>query len=118
MEQLDAFLKPIIDALSLIFFAFFGGIIRTIYRPASRKVSAYLVSILISIPIGVLAANISMDAGISANWAKAIAVVAGIVAHDLIEWVFWTVDRLKLERENIWQFFWRKLVKERQNEKP
>lgn len=92
--------KPIVDAFGLIFFAFFGGIIRTIYRPRSRKISSYVVSVLVSVPVGVLAGNIAIEYGLTENTSKAAAVIAGIIAHDLIETVFWAVDRVKSERDD------------------
>lgn len=103
-------LKPLGDILGLIFFAFFGGIVRTIYRPRARHISAYVTSIIISIPIGVLAGNFALEFGLSDTASKGFAVVAGILAHDIIESVFWTADKIKLEREAIWKVFWARLT--------
>jgi hypothetical protein len=101
-------LKPISDAVGLIFFAFFGGIIRTVYRPRARNVTAYALSIFISVPIGVLAGNVAIEFGLSDNTAKGFAVVAGILAHDIIESIFWASDRVKLERETIFKIIWQR----------
>lgn len=104
-------MKPIIDALGLIFFAFFGGIVRTIYRPRSRKITSYLVSVLVSVPVGVLAGNIAIEYGLTDNTAKAAAVIAGIIAHDIIESVFWAVDKVKTERDGVFDSYFKKVKK-------
>lgn len=101
MDWVGILLKPITDAVGLIFFAFFGGIIRTIYRPSSRKISSYFVSVIISVPVGVLAGNIAIEYGLTDNTSKAAAVVAGIVAHDIIENIFWAVDKVKSKRDSL-----------------
>ncbi len=122
MDLITGILKPLGDVFGLIFFAFFGGIIRTIYRPRSRNISAYFLSIIISVPVGVLAGNIGIEYGYGQNLSKAIAVVAGIVAHDIIEGLFWMVDKVRLERESVWQFIWSRLTgsnkKDDSNDKP
>lgn len=112
MEHIVALLKPIYDALGLIFFSFFGGIIRTIYRPSSRKLSAYFLSVIVSVPIGVLAGNIGMEYGLTENTSKALAVVAGILAHDIIESVFWASDKIKSERDSLLSGLIKKFVRD------
>lgn len=102
-------MKPIGDAAGLIFFAFFGGIVRTIYRPRARHLTAYVISIFISVPIGVLAGNVAIELGLSDNTAKGFAVVAGILAHDIIESIFWASDRIKLERETVFKIVWQRI---------
>lgn len=106
MDYILGQLKPISDAVGLIFFAFFGGIIRTVYRPRARNVTAYTVSIFISVPIGVLAGNITGEMGLSDTTSQGSAVIAGILAHDIIESVFWTADKIKLNRETIFKAVW------------
>ena len=113
MDWAGLLLKPVQDALGLIFFALFGGIVRTIYRPRSRKITAYIVSVLISVPIGVLAGNIAIEYGLSETMAKSAAVIAGIIAHDIIESVFWAVDKFKTERDGVVDSYFKKAKKEK-----
>ena len=102
MEYIAALFKPLADALGLVFFSFFGGIVRTIYRPSSRNLSSYMISVVVSVPIGVLAGNMGIEYGLTENTSKAMAVVAGILAHDIIESIFWASDKLKAERDGLW----------------
>lgn len=106
MDAVGGFFKGLTDSLGLIFFAFFGGIIRTIYRPRSRNLRAYFVSIMISVPLGVLAGMIGEDMGLSPAVDMGLAVLVGIISHDMIEAVFWTVDKVKSNRDSIWSIVW------------
>lgn len=102
MDYVAGLVKPFADALGLIFFSFFGGVVRTIYRPSSRKISSYIMSVIVSVPIGVLAGNFAIEYGLSISTSKAMAVVAGILAHDIIDTIFWAADKIRNERESLW----------------
>lgn len=110
MDAVGGFFKGLTDSVGLIFFAFFGGVIRTIYRPRSRNLRAYLVSVMISVPLGVLAGMIGKDYGLSPSVDMGLAVLVGIISHDLIEAVFWTVDKVKSNRDSLWSMVWKRVT--------
>ncbi len=101
IDGVGGLFKGLADSVGLIFFAFFGGIIRTIYRPRSRSLKAYMVSIIISVPLGVLAGMIGEDYGLSPSVDMGLAVIVGIISHDLIKALFWTVDKVRSNRESL-----------------
>lgn len=110
IDGVGGLFKGLADSVGLIFFAFFGGIIRTIYRPRSRSLKAYMVSILISVPLGVLAGMIGEDYGLSQSVDMGLAVIVGIISHDLIEALFWTVDKVRSNRESLWSVVLKRLT--------
>ena len=110
MDGAGGLFKGLADSVGLIFFAFFGGIIRTIYRPRSRSLKSYMVSIMVSVPLGVLAGMIGEDYGLTASVDMGLAVLVGIISHDIIEAVFWTVDKVKSNRESLWSIFFKRLT--------
>lgn len=116
IESAGGFFKGLADSVGLIFFAFFGGVIRTIYRPRSRNLRAYFVSIMISVPLGVLAGMIGEDMGLSPAVDMGLAVLVGIISHDMIEAVFWTVDKVKMNRESIFGLLLKRLAGKDDNE--
>lgn len=69
----------------IVLLTFWAGVTRTIFVVKKRTLSAYLVSVFISIPVGTLMVFVFKEMGLNYYLSITLGVTVGIVAHDIIE---------------------------------
>lgn len=85
VNKLFEFWQSAQETIVVILFMFWAGITRTIFSYEKRTLTAYLISVFISIPAGTLAVAVFKEMQIPYYLSVAFGVTVGIVAHDLIE---------------------------------